>query len=191
VAARRETRAGAAVYGESVSRTNAKVVITMRHLRRSWPLITALALAALAATALAATSRPGWEIKQTISTGSLTGTETAKHCGADWFGTYTIRGAEKYKSGKLKGKTVRVVVTIALLNDGRRHPFHFVSVGGTAITGMAPAVRRMLEHLLAVQYAKYSIEVLDFPYELRLKTRLWLSGKVISTGYVDLQKASC
>jgi hypothetical protein len=163
----------------------------MRRLRSSRHLITLLALAIPAAAALGATPKPGWEIEHTVANGALSGIDTAKHCGARRFGTYTIRDAEIYKRGKLAGKTVRVVITFALLDDRRRHTFHFVSVSGTAVASMSPLVRRTLEHALAAQYPKYSIEVLDVLPGGRLKTRMWLNGKVLSTGDVGLQQTRC
>ncbi len=144
-----------------------------------------------AATGVAAASKPGWEVMRTVSHGPYTAIDSARHCGASEFGTYTIRLAYEYTAGPLTGKTVHVVVTFALRDDHRRHRFHFVSVTGTAITAMWPANQRSIERALASTFSRYSIEVLSVAAGPRLTTRLWAKGSVVSTGVLGLQRTRC
>ena len=159
--------------------------------RRSWTLVALVVVAFGAATAVASASKPGWEIKRSVSGGPYTAIDTARRCGSSMLGTYTVRLADTYKSGALAGKTVRVVVTFALLDDHRLHRFRFVSATGTAISSLSPADRRSLDHALASSFSKYSIEVLDVLPGSRLKTRLEVKGKVVSTGDLALAQTSC
>ncbi|HWF72174.1 MAG TPA: hypothetical protein VG186_02445 [Solirubrobacteraceae bacterium] len=160
-------------------------------LRRSRRLLALVVVAISVATGVAAASKPGWEVKRTVSQGPYTAIDSARHCGASEFGIYTMRLAYKYTAGPLTGKTVHVVVSFALRNDHRRHPFHFVSVTGTVLTTMSPADRRTIERALAAAFSQDSIEVLHAAAGPRLTTRLWAKHKLLSTGVLALQRTRC
>jgi hypothetical protein len=162
--------------------------VNARRLRR---LLALVVVAISIATGVAAASRPGWEVKRTVSQGPYTAIDSARRCGASEFGTYTIRLAYTLSAGLLTGKTVHVMVTFALRDDHRRHWFRFVSVAGTAIAAMLPADRLSVENALASRFSQYSIEVLRVLKGPRLTTRLWVKGKILSTGKLGLQRTRC
>ncbi len=143
------------------------------------------------ATGVAAASKPGWEVKRTVSHGPYTAIDSARRCGASEFGKYTIRLAYTYTAGPLTGETVNLVVTFVLRGDRRRHGFHFVSVTGTAIGALSPADRASVKRALASAFSDYSIEVLRLLKGPRLTTRLWNKQKIISTGVLGLQRTRC
>jgi hypothetical protein len=159
--------------------------------RRSRLLLVLVVVAMNVATSAAVASKPGWEVKRTVSQGPYTAIDTARRCGASEFGTYTIGLAYTFTAGPLTGKTVRVMVTLALRDDHRRHAFRFVSVAGTAIDDMSPADRQSVESALSSSFSQYSIEVLHVLQGWRLRTRMWAKGKVLATGNLWLQRTHC
>jgi hypothetical protein len=164
--------------------------VNVCRLRQLAALVVVVVLAATA-VAGAAASKPGWEIKRTVSKGPYTAVDTARHCGASEFGAYTTRLAFKYTAGPLDGKTVQVVVTFALRDDHQRHRFRFVSVTGTAMSTMSQTDRRSVERALRSTFSQYAIEVLHVLTGPRLTTRLWAKQKVVSTGVLGLARRSC
>jgi hypothetical protein len=165
--------------------------VKVRRSRQVAALVALVALSIFAAAPMAAAWRPGWAVKRMVTHGPYTAIDTAKHCGASEFGTYTTRLAYSYTAGPLAGKTVHVIVTFALRNDHRRHRFHFVSVTGTAIATMSPADRHSVERALASTFSRYSIEVLSVLAGPQLTTRLWDSEKIVSTGRLGLARTRC
>jgi hypothetical protein len=160
--------------------------------RRAAPALRALAATAALVLALAspAFARPGWQIKRLLSGTTFKGTGAAIHCGASKLGTYTWRTKLRYTSGRFKGKTLTEVVTVRLLDDHKRHAFHLVSVGGSAVKSLTAAQQRELERRLAAGFKKLEIEVLRLDGQ-QLTVAVWDHGKPKGTGRVMLDPASC
>jgi hypothetical protein len=156
------------------------------------PAVRALAATAALVLSLASPSfaRPGWQISRLLFGTTFTGTGTASHCGSSKFGTYTWRTNLTYTSGRFKGKTLKEVVTVRLLNDHKRHAFHLVSVGGSAVKSLTAAQQRELERMLAAGFKKLEIEVLRVDGQ-QLTVAVWDHGKAKGTGHVKLDPATC
>jgi hypothetical protein len=102
-----------------------------------------------------------------------------------------LRTSQTYTSGSFKGKTLQEVLTVGIVLDNRRHPFHLVSIGGSAVKSLTPAQQRELKRTLAAGFSKFAVKTLAVDQSM-LTLELWDHGVRRGTsGHAALTPAHC